>query len=131
MGTQEKVLNLVYDVWDEENNKPIANCSDSLGDIDFRYENGFIDFYERFYSAQLNTVRNSIPRTFNKIDEVWKRPNENFYYFIKTSLHVRVMLLDRGLKFSSIVDLPLPILKSSCILDLFSDDNFLYNFKFV
>ena len=24
METQEKVLNLVYDVWDEENNKPIA-----------------------------------------------------------------------------------------------------------
>ena len=23
MGTQGKVLNLVYDVWDEENNKPI------------------------------------------------------------------------------------------------------------
>ena len=103
METQEKVLNLVYDVWDEENNKPIANCSDSLGDIEFRYENGFIDFYERFYKAQLNTDRNSIPRTFNKIEEVWKRPNENFYYFIKTSLHIRVMLLDRGLKFSPIV----------------------------
>ena len=103
METQGKVLNLVYDVWDEENNKPIANCSDSLGDIEFRYENGFIDFYERFYKAQLNTDRNSIPRTFNKIDEVWKRPNENFYYFIKTSLHIRIMLLDRRLKFSPIV----------------------------
>lgn len=103
MGTQGKVLNLVYDVWDEENNKSIANCSDSLGDIDFRYENGFIDFYERFYAAQIETERNSIPRTFNKIEEVWKRPNENFYYFIKTSLHIRVMLLDRDLKFSTIV----------------------------
>jgi hypothetical protein len=49
METQGKVLNLVYDVWDEENNKPIANCSDSLGDIDFRYEIGRASCRERVY----------------------------------------------------------------------------------
>jgi hypothetical protein len=103
METQGKVINLVYDVWDEENDKPIANCSDTLGDWGFRYEDGFFDFYERFFAAQLNYERHSLPRKFNRIEQVWKRPNEIFYYFVKTSLHMEEMIKHKNLTFSPIL----------------------------
>ena len=99
----KKHLNLVYDVWNEETGNPIANVSDSLGDYDFRYEDGFIDFYERYYWKQLNYDRFTIPRKFRRIEEVEQNPNENFYYFIKSSFDLREILVEKKMKFSDIV----------------------------
>jgi hypothetical protein len=99
----KKYLNLVYDVWNEETGKPIANVSDSLGDYDFRYEEGFIDFYERYYWKQLNYDRFTIPRKLRRIEEVEQNLNENFYYFIKSSFDLREILGEKKMKFSDIV----------------------------
>ena len=54
-----KKINLVYDKWEDE--KPLFNLSDDLGDGGFRDERYFFDFYERFFQEQLNYPRYFLP----------------------------------------------------------------------
>lgn len=94
----DKNLRLVFEKWDGD--KPLPNCSEFFGSDGFRYEDGFFDFYERYYRAQLNYDRHSIPRSFNKIKDVYETPNLKYYFFIKTAMSVEQMFKDRGLSFS-------------------------------
>lgn len=79
-----KKINLVYDKWEDE--KPLFNLSDDLGDGGFRDERYFFDFYERFFQEQLNYPRYFLPCTQNKIKDVYNNPNKKYYYGLKTSL---------------------------------------------
>ena len=44
-----KNIRLVFEKWDGD--KPLPNCSEFFGSDGFRYEDGFFDFYERFYHS--------------------------------------------------------------------------------
>ena len=97
----DKNIRLVFEKWINE--KPLPNCSEHLGAHDFRYEDGFFDFYERFYKAQLNYDRHSLPRTFNKIEDVYENKDLKYYFFIKTSWSVAQMFIEHNLSFSESV----------------------------
>jgi hypothetical protein len=95
------VINLVYDKWDDEKNYPIPNFSDTLGSDSFRDESGFFDFYERYFHVRHEFDRNCIPIKRNKIKDVYDNPNDKFYYFIKLSLNLSDVFLNRKSKFSN------------------------------
>jgi hypothetical protein len=93
-----KNIRLVFEKWDGD--KPLPNCSEFFGLDGFRYEDGFFDFYERFYHSLGKYERHSLPRTFHKIREVYENKDLNYYFFIKTSLSINEMFKDRKLSFS-------------------------------
>ncbi len=66
----------------------------------FRYEDGFFDFYERYYYSMKKFERHSLPRTFNKLNDVYENRNLDYYFFIKTSLSIDQMFKERNLLFS-------------------------------
>jgi len=94
----DKNIRLVFENWVD--NQPLPNCSEFFGSDGFRYEDGFFDFYERYYRAQLNYDRYSLPRSFNKIKDVYENKNLKYYFFIKTALSIDEMFKVRNLKFS-------------------------------
>jgi hypothetical protein len=96
-----KNIRLVFEKWDGE--KPLPNCSEFFGSDGFRYEDGFFDFYERFYYSMGKYERYSLPRTFNKIQDVYDNKNLKYYFFIKTALSVDEMFKERNLSFSDAV----------------------------
>jgi len=83
-----KKINLVYDKWDNEKNYPYPNLHETLGSNSFRDESGFFDFYERYFHVRHKFERNSLPIKRNKIEDVYKSPQEKFYYFIKISIGI-------------------------------------------
>jgi hypothetical protein len=93
-----KNIRLVFEKWNGD--KPVPNCSEFFGSDGFRYEDGFFDFYERFYHSLGKYERHSLPRTFHKIREVYENKDLNYYFFIKTSLSINEMFKDRKLSFS-------------------------------
>jgi len=93
-----KNIRLVFEKWDGD--KPLPNCSEFFGSDGFRYEDGFFDFYERFYHSLGKYGRHSLPRTFHKIQEVYNNKDLNYYFFIKTSLSINEMFKERKLSFS-------------------------------
>jgi hypothetical protein len=93
-----KNIRLVFEKWDGD--KPLPNCSEFFGSDGFRYEDGFFDFYERFYHSLGKYERHSLPRTFHKIREVYDNKDLNYYFFIKTSLSINEMFKERKLSFS-------------------------------
>jgi hypothetical protein len=93
-----KNIRLVFEKWDGD--KPLPNCSEFFGSDGFRYEDGFFDFYERFYHSLGKYERHSLPRTFHKIREVYENKDLNYYFFIKTSLSINEMFKERNLSFS-------------------------------
>ena len=93
-----KNIRLVFEKWDGD--KPLPNCSEFFGSDGFRYEDGFFDFYERFYHSLGKYGRHSLPRTFHKIQEVYDNKDLNYYFFIKTSLSINEMFKERKLSFS-------------------------------
>lgn len=94
-----KNIRLVFEKWDGD--KPLPNCSEFFGSDGFRYEDGFFDFYERFYHSLRKYERHSLPRTFHKIQEVFENKDLNYFFFIKTSLSINEMFKERKLSFSN------------------------------
>lgn len=93
-----KNIRLVFEKWDGD--KPLPNCSEFFGSDGFRYEDGFFDFYERFYHSLGKYERHSLPRTFHKILEVYENKDLNYYFVIKTALSINEMFKERKLFFS-------------------------------
>ena len=93
-----KNIRLVFEKWDGD--KPLPNCSEFFGSDGFRYEDGFFDFYERFYHSLGKYERHSLPRTFHKIIEVYENKDLNYYFVIKTALSINEMFKERKLFFS-------------------------------
>lgn len=93
-------INLVYDEWDNDKNYPFPNLHKTLGSDSFRDESGFFDFYERYFYSRHNFDRNSLPIKRNRIKDVYERPKEKFFYFIKLSLNLTEIFLNRKSKFS-------------------------------
>ena len=94
----DKKIRLVFEKW--EGNKPLPNCSEFFGTDGFRYEDGFFDFYERYYHTLGKYQRHSIPRTFNTLKDVYENENLEFYFCIKTALSIDQMFKERKLLFS-------------------------------
>ncbi len=94
----DKNIRLVFENWDGD--KPLPNCSEFFGIDGFRYEDGFFDFYERYYYSMKKFERHSLPRTFNKLNDVYENRNLDYYFFIKTSLSIDQMFKERNLLFS-------------------------------
>lgn len=92
------VINLVYDKWNGD--YPFPNFHDTLGADSFRDESGFFDFYERYFHARHGIDRNCLPIKRNKIIDVYQNPEKKFYYFIKLSLNLSEIFLNRNSKFS-------------------------------
>lgn len=85
METQEnKYIHLVYEKWDDENNQYFPNIFPLTGEYEFGYEPGFLDFYQRFYRAQLNYNKDALPFKSIHIDNV-NDDGKKYYYFLKTS----------------------------------------------
>jgi hypothetical protein len=95
-----KKINLVYDKWDNEKNYPYPNFYETLGADSFRDESGFFDFYERYFHARHGYDRNCLPIKRNRIEDVYKNPQENFFYFIKLSINIGDVFIHRNSKFS-------------------------------
>ena len=79
----KKTLNFVYDSWVLD--LTIPPLAEVLGDSDFREPHGYLDFYQRFFSAQLGYSRDIFTVKKFKIEDVYENKNETFYYPIKTS----------------------------------------------
>ncbi len=95
-----KKINLVYDRWDDEKDYPHPNFYETLGAQSFRDESGFFDFYERYFHVRHGFDRNCIPIKRNRIKDVYENPQEKFFYFIKLSLNLTDVFLNRKSKFS-------------------------------
>ena len=79
----KKTLNFVYDSWVLD--LTIPPLAEVLGDSDFREPHGYLDFYQRFFSAQLGYSRDIFKIKKYKIEDVYENKDEIFYYPIKTS----------------------------------------------
>lgn len=94
-----KEINLVYDKWN--NDYPYPNFHETLGADSFRDESGFFDFYERYFHVRHGLDRNCLPIRRNRIKDVYENPEKNFFYFIKLSLNLSEIFLNRKSKFSN------------------------------
>jgi hypothetical protein len=65
----DKILNVVYDIWDDKGMLP--NLTVQTNTNSFRTVTGFFTFYDVF-----DKIKNC------KLDEVYKNPNEKYFYFI-------------------------------------------------
>jgi hypothetical protein len=80
MEENRKILNLVCDDWDEQN-LPKINGAKHYGDRFFWDGSNFIYFY-------LNNVANNEDKfemKFNKLEDVYQKPDEKFYYILNHS----------------------------------------------
>ena len=68
----DKLLNVVYDNWVDGEARP--NFENTVGPHRFRTVFGFFMFYDI-----LDKVKEC------KLDEVYQKPDENFYYFINSN----------------------------------------------
>ena len=94
------MINLVNDLYNE-NGEPIINGADTIGNHDFRKEDGFFDFLERFFNTEFGYDRNSFPISRKKIQDVYENPDELFFYYLKNSDSVNQILLNKNFKFSN------------------------------
>jgi hypothetical protein len=100
METQEstdKFLNLVFNRWEGETE--IYNLSDYIGNQDFNNPAGFFDFYERYYFEHLGYPRYSLPIKKCNLSDVYKNPQKEYFYAIKTQFGLKEIFKDRKAKF--------------------------------
>lgn len=76
-GKKKKTFNLVYDVWDEVNNKPTPN-----GEEYFNNNNSISDGISLLNHCITQTKREEFITKNCRIDEVKRKPNENYYYVV-------------------------------------------------
>lgn len=79
----KKTIHLVYDEWDGD--KRILNCSNFLGNHEFRDEVGFYDLYNRFCREYYNLNYSIFEFKGCEIGNVYANKDINFLYFIKLS----------------------------------------------
>lgn len=79
----DKLLNVVYDNWVDGEARP--NFENTVGPHRFRTVFGFFMFYDI-----LDKVKEC------RLEEVYQRPNENFYYFINSINDIEHLIEDRG-----------------------------------
>ena len=79
----KKTLNFVYDSWVLD--LTIPPLAELLGDSDFREPHGYLDFYQRFFNAQLGHPRNIFTCKKFRIEDVYENQDEVFYYPLKTN----------------------------------------------
>jgi UDPglucose 6-dehydrogenase len=77
-GKKIKTFNLVYDKWNEETNEPIPNGSEYFNNDDFLISDG-VSLMEHCITQ---TERNEFTTKNCRIDEVKRKPNENYYYVV-------------------------------------------------
>jgi UDPglucose 6-dehydrogenase len=76
-GKKKKTFNLVYDVWDELTNTPISN-----GKKYFNRDNVISDGISLLNHCNVHTNRNEFTTKKCRVDEVKRKPNENYYYVV-------------------------------------------------
>jgi UDPglucose 6-dehydrogenase len=76
-GKKKKTFNLVYDVWDELTNTPIPN-----GKKYFSRDNVISDGISLLKHCIVQTQREEFITKECRIDEVKRKPNENYYYVV-------------------------------------------------
>jgi UDPglucose 6-dehydrogenase len=76
-GKKKKTFNLVYDVWDELTNTPIPN-----GKQYFSRDNVISDGISLLKHCIIQTQREEFTTKKCRIDEVKRKPNENYYYVV-------------------------------------------------
>jgi UDPglucose 6-dehydrogenase len=76
-GKKKKTFNLVYDVWDELTNTPIPN-----GKQYFSRDNVISDGISLLKHCIVQTQREEFTTKECRIDEVKRKPNENYYYVV-------------------------------------------------
>jgi UDPglucose 6-dehydrogenase len=76
-GKKKKTFNLVYDVWDELTNTSIPN-----GKKYFNRDNVISDGVSLLNHCNVHTDRNEFTTKKCRVDEVKRKPNENYYYVV-------------------------------------------------
>jgi UDPglucose 6-dehydrogenase len=76
-GKKKKTFNLVYDVWDELTNTSIPN-----GKKHFSRDNVISDGVSLLNHCNVHTDRNEFTTKKCRVDEVKRKPNENYYYVV-------------------------------------------------
>jgi hypothetical protein len=76
-GNKKKTFNLVYDVWDKLTNTPISN-----GKKYFNRDNVISDGVSLLNHCNVHTDRNEFTTKKCRVDEVKRKPNENYYYVV-------------------------------------------------
>jgi hypothetical protein len=78
MENNTKKLNLVYDKWDDVNNKPIPNGREYFSDNESLISDGICVLNQ----CIIQTGREEFITKNCKIDEVKRKPNEKYYYIV-------------------------------------------------
>jgi UDPglucose 6-dehydrogenase len=76
-GKKKKTFNLVYDVWDDLTNTPIPN-----GKKYFSRDDVISDGISLLNHCNVQTDRNEFTTKKCRVDEVKRKPNENYYYVV-------------------------------------------------
>ena len=76
-GKKKKTFNLVYDVWDDLTNTPTPN-----GKKYFSRDNVISDGISLLKHCIVQTQREEFTTKICRIDEVKRKPNENYYYVV-------------------------------------------------
>ena len=76
-GNKKKTFNLVYDVWDDLTNTPTPN-----GKKYFSRDNVISDGISLLKHCIVQTQREEFTTKICRIDEVKRKPNENYYYVV-------------------------------------------------
>jgi UDPglucose 6-dehydrogenase len=77
-GKKKKTFNLVYNKWDELNNKPIPNGKEYFNHNDFLISDGV----SLLNHCITQTRREEFITKNCRLDEVKRKPNENYYYVV-------------------------------------------------
>ena len=77
-GKKQKTFNIVYDKWNELNNKPLPNGLVYFNGNEFLISDGI----SLLNHCTVQTGRNEFRTKKCRIDEVKRKPNENYYYVI-------------------------------------------------
>ena len=76
-GKKKKTFNLVYDVWDDLTNTPTSN-----GKKYFSRDDIISDGISLLNHCNVQTDRNEFTTKKCRVDEVKRKPNENYYYVV-------------------------------------------------
>jgi len=77
-GKKKKTFNLVYDKWDDKTNKPIPNGKQYFNNDEFLISDGI----SLINHCIIETQRNEFTTKKCRMDEVKRKPNENYYYVV-------------------------------------------------
>lgn len=77
-GKKKKTFNLVYNNWDESTNKPISNGKTYFENNEFLISDGI----SLLNHCIVQTGRNEFTTKKCRLDEVKRKPNENYYYIV-------------------------------------------------